>query len=66
MIKSPSEPCESARTIVLTHLDKQNTYVRMLVIDFSLAFSAIIPSKPVSKSADIGLETSICSWIFNF
>jgi hypothetical protein len=28
----------------LSHLDKRNTYVRMLFIDYSSAFNAIVPS----------------------
>ncbi|KAF7643345.1 hypothetical protein LDENG_00241400, partial [Lucifuga dentata] len=38
----------------LTHLDKGNTYVRMLFIDYSSAFT-IIPSKLISKLVDLGL-----------
>ncbi|KAK0147984.1 hypothetical protein N1851_002885 [Merluccius polli] len=38
----------------------------MLFIDYSLAFNSIIPSKRVSKLVDLGLETYICSWIFDF
>ena len=33
----------------LTHLDKRNTYVRMLFIDYSSAFNTIVPSKLVIK-----------------
>ena len=29
----------------LSHLDKRNTYVRMLLIDYSSAFNTIVPSK---------------------
>ncbi|KAF7640834.1 hypothetical protein LDENG_00010950, partial [Lucifuga dentata] len=36
----------------------------MLFIGYSSAFNTIIPSKRVSKLVDLGLETSICSWIF--
>jgi gmma-aminobutyric acid receptor subunit gamma/cGMP-dependent protein kinase 2 len=28
----------------LSHLDKRNTYVRMLFIDYSSAFNTIVPS----------------------
>ncbi|KAF7646965.1 hypothetical protein LDENG_00179550 [Lucifuga dentata] len=38
----------------------------MLFIDYSSAFNTIIPTKLISKLADLGLETSICSWIFDF
>ena len=33
----------------LTHLDKRNTYVRMLFIDYSSAFNTIVLSKLVIK-----------------
>ncbi|KAF7640715.1 hypothetical protein LDENG_00020570, partial [Lucifuga dentata] len=38
----------------------------MLFIDYSSAFNTIIPSKLVSKLVDLGLQTFICSWIFDF
>jgi hypothetical protein len=33
----------------LSHLDKMNTYVRMLFIDYSSAFNTIVPSKLIIK-----------------
>jgi hypothetical protein len=33
----------------LSHLDKRNTYVRMLFIDYSSAFNTIVPSKLNNK-----------------
>ena len=50
----------------LSHLDKGNTYVRMLFIDYSSAFSTIIPSRLVSKLVDLELNISLCKWIFDF
>ncbi len=35
----------------LSHLDKRNTYVRMLFVDYSSAFNTIVPSKLVVKQA---------------
>ena len=40
----------------LTHLDKRNTYIRMLFIDYSSAFNTIVPSKLVIKLETLGLE----------
>ncbi|XP_031442858.1 lysosomal alpha-glucosidase-like [Clupea harengus] len=53
-----------ARTMhtALSHLDKGNTYVRMLFIDYSSAFNTIIP-RLVSNLIDLGLSTSLCKWI---
>ena len=50
----------------LTHLDKGNTYVRMLFIDYSSAFNTIIPSRLISKLVDLVLSTPLCKWIFDF
>ncbi|KAK6328491.1 hypothetical protein J4Q44_G00004690 [Coregonus suidteri] len=50
----------------LTHLDKRNTYVRMLFIDYSSAFNTLVPSKLVTKLRTLGLNTSLCNWILDF
>ena len=38
----------------LDHLDNKNSYVRLLFIDYSSAFNTIIPSKLVTKLAELG------------
>jgi hypothetical protein len=43
----------------LSHLDKRNTYVRMLFIDYSSAFNIIAPSKLITKLRTLGLNTSL-------
>ena len=48
----------------LSHLDKRNTYVRMLFIDQSSAFN--VPSKLITKLRILGLNTSLCNWILDF
>ena len=50
----------------LTHLDKRNTYVRMLFIDYSSAFNTIVPSKLVIKLETLGLDPALCNWILDF
>ena len=44
----PNRSTDDAITAILhtalTHLDKRNTYVRMLFIDYSSAFNTIVPS----------------------
>ncbi|KAI4903293.1 hypothetical protein NFI96_004870, partial [Prochilodus magdalenae] len=50
----------------LSHLDKKNTYVRMLYVDYSSAFNTIIPSRLDIKLRDLGLNSSLCSWILKF
>jgi hypothetical protein len=50
----------------LSHLDKRNTYVRMLFIGYSLVFNTIVPSKLITKLRILGLNTSLCNWILYF
>ena len=50
----------------LSHLDKRNTYVRMLFIDYSSAFNTIVPSKLITKLRTLELNTSLCNWILDF
>ncbi len=48
------------------NLDKRNTYVRMLFVDYSSAFNTIVSSKLVVKLPALGLNNSLCSWIPDF
>ena len=50
----------------LSHLDKRNTYVRMLLIDYSPAFNTIVPTKLINKLRTLGLNTSFCNWILDY
>jgi hypothetical protein len=42
-------------------LDKRNTYVRILVVDYSSMFNTIVPSKLINKLRTLGVNTSLCS-----
>jgi len=50
----------------LSHVDKGNTYVRMLLIDYSSAFHTIVPAKLILKLKSLALNTSLCNWIRDF
>ncbi|KAK2908186.1 hypothetical protein Q8A73_009259 [Channa argus] len=50
----------------LTQLDKKDSYVRMLFIDFSSAFNTIIPQQLIHKLVRLGLNTSLCNWLLDF
>ena len=50
----------------LSHLDKRNTYVRMLFIDYSSAFNTIVPSKLIIKHEALGLNSALCNWVLDF
>ena len=56
----PNRSIENAITIALhaalSHLDKWNTYVRMLFIDYSSAFNTIVASKLIIKLEALGLN----------
>ena len=66
----PNRSIDDSISIVLhtalTHLDKRNTYVRMLFIDYSSAFNTIVHSKVITKLRILGLNTSLCNWILDF
>ncbi|KAK3557870.1 hypothetical protein QTP86_003271 [Hemibagrus guttatus] len=51
---------------ILQHLDKSGTYVRLLFVDFSLAFNTIIPTLLQTKLTQLSVPSSICQWITNF
>ena len=48
------------------HLDKRNTYIRMLFVDYNSAFNTIIPSQLVMKLQALGLCNSMCNLILDF
>ena len=50
----------------LSHLDKRNTYVRMLFTDYSSVLNTIVPSKLINKLSSLRLNTSLCNWILDF
>ena len=50
----------------LSHMDKNNNYVRMLFIDYRSVFNTIVPTKLITKLRTLGLNTSLCNWILDF
>jgi hypothetical protein len=50
----------------ISHMDKRNTFMRMLFIDYSSLFNKIVPSKLITKLRSLGLNTSLCNWILDF
>ncbi len=51
---------------ILQHLDRPETYVRILFVDFSFAFNTIIPDTLQNKLTQLSVPTSICQWITSF
>ena len=64
--RSTDDAITTTLHLALTHLDKKDTYVRMLFIDFSSAFNTIIPMHLTRKLSLLGLNTSLCNWILDF
>ena len=64
--RSTDDEISIALHTALSHLDKRNTYVRMLFIDNSSVFNTIVPSKLFTKLRTLGLNTSLCNWILDF
>ena len=63
--RSTDDAVSIALHTALSHLDKRNTYVRMLFIDYSSAFNTLVPSKLINKLRTLGLNTSLCYWILD-
>ena len=68
--RSTEDAISSALHPALTRLDTKtktdNSYVRMLFIDFSSAFNTIIPQQLVQKRTDLGPSPSLCNWLLDF
>lgn len=64
--RSTDDAVSIALYSALTHLDNNNSYVRMLFIDFSSAFKTIIPQQLVQKLVGLGVNTSLCNWLLDF
>eukprot|EP00061_Rhincodon_typus_P006883 g27972.t1 len=50
----------------LKYLDNKNTYIRLLLNDYSSAFNTIMHSRLISKLRDLGLSSALCNWILSF
>ena len=65
----PNRSTDDAISIALhtavSHLEKRNTYVRLLFVDYSSAFNTIVPLKLIGKLRTLGLHTSIYNWILD-
>ncbi len=62
---STDDAISSTLHLALTHLENKDSYVRMLLIDFSSAFNTI-PQQLINKLSLLGLTNSLCNWILDF
>ena len=51
---------------LVTHLDKSNTYARLLFVDFSSAFNTIQPHILIRKLIDMGVNSYLILWLHSF
>jgi hypothetical protein len=59
--RSTDDSIAIALHTALSHLDKRNTYVRILFIDYSSMFNTIMPTKLIT----LGINTSLSKWILD-
>jgi gmma-aminobutyric acid receptor subunit gamma/cGMP-dependent protein kinase 2 len=64
--RSTDDAISIALHTAISHMDKRNTYVRMLFIDYSSSFNTIVPTKLIPKVGTLGLNISLCNWILDF
>ncbi|KAK3554577.1 hypothetical protein QTP70_025533 [Hemibagrus guttatus] len=64
--RSTEDAVNAAIHTALTHLEGNDTYVRMLFIDYSSAFNTVIPHRLSEKLLTLGLAPSLCNWVLNF
>ena len=64
--RSTDDAISIALNTTLSQLDKRNTYVKMLFIDYSSAFNTIAPLKLITTLRTLGLNTSLSNWILDF
>lgn len=63
---SKEDAIVTALHTMLTHLEQQRSYVRMLFVVYSSAFINILPRKLVVKLGDPLLWHTACTWISSF
>ena len=49
---------------ILQHLESSSTYARILFVDFTSAFNTIVPVKLIYTLQVLGVNPSLCKWIF--
>ena len=64
--RSTEDAISTALHSVFTHPENKNSYVGMLLLDFSSAFNTISPMKLIGKLNTLGISASVCSWILDF
>ena len=64
--RSTEDAISTTLHLTLSHLEKKNTYARILFIDFSSAFNTIIPQQLVEKLRLLEVDIGTCNWVLDF
>ncbi|XP_068507038.1 tRNA-specific adenosine deaminase 1 isoform X3 [Syngnathus scovelli] len=64
--RSSEDAICSALHSALTHLERRDSYARLLFVDFSSAFNTIVPQRLICKLDKLGLSTYLCNWLLDF
>ncbi len=64
--RSTEDAISVALHSALNHLEKQQSNVQMLFVDYSSAFNTIIPDRLITKLDTLGLPPLTCAWIKDF
>ena len=64
--RSTKDACLAMDYTVRKHLEKPNSYARVLFIDFSSAFNTILPSILEKKLCELGVDKFLTSLIMSF
>uniref|UniRef100_A0A670JPL4 Reverse transcriptase domain-containing protein n=1 Tax=Podarcis muralis TaxID=64176 RepID=A0A670JPL4_PODMU len=64
--RSTDDAISIAVHTVLSHLERQGTYARLLFVDYSSAFNTILPDRLFLRMTNLGIHQKICLWVRNF
>ncbi|KAI4876640.1 hypothetical protein NFI96_024227, partial [Prochilodus magdalenae] len=64
--RSTDDAISSVVHTALTHLERKDSYVCMLFVDFTSAFNTMIPQTLTDKLSSLGLRSSLCNWVLDF
>nr|XP_049595883.1 uncharacterized protein LOC125980593 [Syngnathus scovelli] len=64
--RSTEDAIAVALHCAVNHLEQQQSYVRMLFVDYSSAFNTILPDRLTTKLDTLGLPSLTCAWINDF
>lgn len=64
--RSTSDPIAATLHYSLSHLENKDSYIRMLLVDYSSTFNMVIPHKLTHKLSTLELNPTLCDWLLDF